>query len=70
MENSSKKWWRFDDSEVTPLEENKIGIEKEPKKVKKRNTQITEHEGYVREQLDFLIYLLPNLNYFFLNAKG
>jgi hypothetical protein len=39
---STKKWWRFDDAVVTPLDEAKIGIEKEPKKNKKKGAALPE----------------------------
>ncbi|ELR16489.1 ubiquitin domain containing protein [Acanthamoeba castellanii str. Neff] len=38
----TKKWWRFDDAVVTPLDEAKIGIEKEPKKNKKKGAALPE----------------------------
>ena len=41
---STKKWWRFDDAVVPPLDEAKIGIEKEPKKNKKKGAALPE--GY------------------------
>ncbi len=47
---STKKWWRFDDAVVTPLDEAKIGIEKEPKKNKKKGAALPEGYCYQKEE--------------------
>lgn len=41
---STKKWWRFDDAEVTPLEDSKVGMES--KKTKKKGSVASLPEGY------------------------
>lgn len=47
---STKKWWRFDDAVVTPLDEAKIGIEKEPKKNKKKGAALPEGYCYQKKE--------------------
>lgn len=43
---STKKWWRFDDADVTPIAESQVGKEKEPKKARKK-AAAQLGEGYV-----------------------